>query len=140
MKQIFILVFLVLLTGSCCPGDEPLNDCPDVHFNDGLYENGPEDVTTKVMNYDIEGNCLVLDLMYSGGCTEHVIKLAARGWQKTDPPAVEAKIVHENLDPCDALLRETLSFDLTELQYADEPELIIKIKGFDGLIEHNFTD
>jgi hypothetical protein len=140
MKQLFILVFFALLTASCCPKEEPLSDCLGVHFNDGLYEQGPEDSSTKLESYEIDGNCLVLDLTYSGGCAEHTIDLAATGWQKTDPPAVEAKIVHENLDPCDALLRETISFDLSDLQYADNPELIIKLKGFDGLIIHNFTD
>ena len=86
------------------------------------------------------GDCLELEVRYTGGCEEHEINLAARGWVKTDPPKVEARIVHDNIDPCDAVISEYLSFDLTELRYPDNPGLIIKLKGLDALIEHNFTD
>jgi hypothetical protein len=140
MKQLFLMLALALFSGACCLEEEDLTDCLEVHFNDGLFEEGIEDSSTNMVDYRIEDDCLVLDLTYTGGCEEHDIKLAARGWQKTDPPTVEAKIVHDNTDPCDAILSETLSFDLSELQYADHSRLVIKLKGYDGIIEHNFTD
>lgn len=146
IKRLKFLIFIAVLsfmTGqlmSCHQDVDDLETCQNVEFNNGVFDNGISDSSTKIIEFDFQKNCLQLTLSYGGGCEEHKIDLAAIGWIKTDPPRVEARIIHDNRDPCDALLTETILFDLEPLRYAENPELIIEIEGLDQLIKHQYID
>jgi len=140
---LILIAVLSIVTGimfSCHQEDDDLETCRKIEFNNGVFDNGVMDGSTNIVEFDFQKNCLELTFSYGGGCEEHKIDLAARGWIKTNPPRVEARIIHDNRDPCDALLTETILFDLEPLRYADNEELIIEIEGFDQLILHQYTD
>ncbi len=134
LVKIFILILLIPFAGCsyvCCD-ITPDDLCKPIHINDGWYENGPEGDDTRVLSYRLDGDCLFLKVGYGGGCKEHDIQLAARGWIKTEPPQLEAKIVHDDQDHCEAYIQEEAGFDLGSV--GDENEFYINLKGFEQQI------
>jgi len=141
-KSILFGIAILLFFGISC-SKETLNfegDCRDIHFNDDWYENGIEDAGTAILSYYIDDNCLFIEVQYSGGCDEHDIQMAANGWIKTNPVQVDARLIHDNQDLCDALLTEEISFDLLSIRYSDSSKIIVNLKGVDEQINHTYTD
>ena len=82
----------------------------------------------KINTIRFQGNCLEVNLSYSGGCESHQIDLARMhpscGTPPLPPPTFEIRH-NSNGDACEAWLTETLSFDLAPLR--DEFEKPVKI-------------
>lgn len=76
-----------------------------------------------LVGYSLEGSTLSLEVEHGGGCAHHEYHLVAwGGWMESFPVQVNVLLAHEdNDDPCDALLRRTLYFDLTPLRDAYFP-------------------
>ena len=135
------ILLLVLFFSICLGCQKDLGiSCQEVDFNTSLFENGARDINTVIVAYEFEGNCLDLTLSYPGGCEEHFLELAAVGWIKTDPPKIEARIIHDNTDLCEALITDQITFDLEPLRYNDNDELIIILEGLDQEILHKYID
>jgi len=68
--------------------------------------------------FSLEGDVLELDVEYGGGCTSHDHDLVAwGGWIESSPVQVNVLLTHDNADdPCDALIRRSLRYDLTRLR------------------------
>ena len=66
----------------------------------------------------VEGDSLILDVSYSGGCSPHDFYLLGDcGWQASANPQMEAILVHDGHgDTCEAYLTQTLRFDLSPLR------------------------
>jgi hypothetical protein len=64
-----------------------------------------------------EGDQLVFQVRYGGGCRPHHFRLLWSGaLMKSNPPQASFQLVHDaNQDPCKALLHDTLRFDLLDL-------------------------
>jgi hypothetical protein len=71
----------------------------------------------KVESLSVQGNTLIMTMSYSGGCKTHEINMyASSGMGKSIPPVLFLTLSHNaNNDMCEALPRETLNFDLTNL-------------------------
>ena len=67
-----------------------------------------------VLQAAIQGDSLVVQVAYSGGCAEHAFELIAAGPQvRSLPPKQPLMIDHEaSGDACRARIEETLAFDL----------------------------
>lgn len=65
----------------------------------------------------VVGHLLEASISYGGGCANHEIDLVAiDGWLESFPVQVNVLLSHEdNDDPCDALVTETRSYDLSPL-------------------------
>jgi len=64
----------------------------------------------------IEGRTLLVDVSYSGGCAEHDFQLfmSPATFAESNPVQASLWLQHEdNDDACDAIVSETLRFDLT---------------------------
>lgn len=83
---------------------------------DSRPEDWPRDALALV-SHSLEGGILTLELEFGGGCAEHELGLVAwGGWLESFPVQVNVLLSHEDFDdPCDALVRPTLRFDLTPL-------------------------
>lgn len=138
IKYGWILLILVIGLAACHKDD--LSDCKAIQYDQDLYEKGPEDAGTQIMTYEIVDDCLELTVQYGGGCQEHEIGLVVGSWVYTLPPIAEAKLLHENNDPCDALVTETLYFETESLTSGDVEKIKLAIKGLDELIEIENTD
>ena len=66
------------------------------------------------MQASIQGDSLVVQVAYSGGCAEHAFELVAAGPQvRSLPPKQPLMIAHEtNGDACRSCIEEILAFDL----------------------------
>jgi hypothetical protein len=98
-----------------------------VDLNVSNYDSLAND-PVKINSVKIEGDYLVVNLSYGGGCKEHVIDLARmHPWCGTPPlPPPTFEIRHNaNEDPCEAWFTETFKFDLSPLK--EEGESPMKI-------------
>ena len=68
----------------------------------------------------MEGDFLVMDIRFGGGCDRHEFLLAGSGAiMESMPPQTNVVLAHDaNGDPCRALLSRTLRADLTPLRAA----------------------
>ena len=82
--------------------------------NAALDWSKPPSAPLEVMQAAIQGDTLVVQVAYSGGCAEHAFELVAAGPQlRSLPPKQPLRITHEaNGDACRAWREETLAFDL----------------------------
>jgi hypothetical protein len=85
------------------------------------FESSPEEWPRDPLvlhDYDLDGGVLSLDVEYGGGCETHEHALVAwGGWMESFPVQVNVLLTHEDHDdPCDALIRRTLRFDLGPLR------------------------
>lgn len=134
-------ILLLLLIGLVACQEENLSDCKAIQYDYELFENGPEDEGTKIMDYDLVDDCLELTVQYGGGCQEHEIDLVVGTWGYSLPPVAFSKLLHENNDPCDALVTKTLYFELESLlAKSGGDELKLAIEGFDEFIIIENTD
>ena len=66
----------------------------------------------------IEGDTLIVDVSYSGGCADHEWQICWDGTtQDISPPEVSLHIGHNsNGDTCEGIRTESLEFDISSLQ------------------------
>lgn len=72
---------------------------------------------TTITDASIVDECLSLTVQYAGGCEEHDVQLAL-----TIIPSLQADgdyytpiIIHDNQDMCEALITESISYDLSSI-------------------------
>ena len=90
----------------------------------------------------VKGNNLILEVSYSGGCKDHAFELSGNEMiSKSLPPIRSVRLIHKsNGDGCEALLTQTLHFDISELAYKKEAgsEIMLNIEGVDGNVRYTF--
>lgn len=76
-------------------------------------DNAPVTVTSV----EIEGDIATLEVSYSGGCGSHEFNLFVSNiFMESNPVQTESILSHVTEDPCDALVTETLTFDLLPIR------------------------
>jgi|GEM_PF-6009496 len=98
----------------------------------------PVDPGTSIVGHRQEGECLILDTRFGGGCEEHCIYLYVDLSGQTAINAAttfQARLSHNNTDQCEALVAfeakvdisffKTLEFEEINLQIMDYEELIV---------------
>ncbi|TXI85187.1 MAG: hypothetical protein E6Q37_06925 [Crocinitomicaceae bacterium] len=103
----------------------------------------PEESTPiTIEKAKIEGNELVLDVSYGGGCQEHEFKLIGSEMiSKSLPPIRAIKLVHiGNNDMCKALIMQTLKFDISAFAYKQEKgsEITLRLDGVKEPLKYVF--
>jgi hypothetical protein len=84
------------------------------NFTTGEYESDP----LNIDDADVAGDILILKVASGGGCTVHSYDLyASSAFFESYPVQAGLVVVHEdNDDPCDAIVRQFLYFDLKPLK------------------------
>lgn len=113
-----------------------------------LYCEAPLESAFGVIEPRIEGNTLRFGVEYSGGCTTHIFPGCFSDFQESSPVQVNLVITHEyEADPCDAIVSEERSLDLSVLLDAyiqaypiadGENRLIINLAQHDTPLEYVF--
>ena len=89
---------------------------------------------------EIEEDALHVSVSYTGGCVEHEFRLVAWDYlSKAEPLHVKLLLAHEaNGDPCNAIIREALRFDISPLKaehhkgYGTKPcTLLLRLRDLD---------
>ncbi len=124
MKPFIFTIILSLALISCDKNKEQPADAGLIiirsatEFNNAL--NGNQQSTGDpytLKDFHIDGDSAFLTVSYSGGCNKHVFSIIwNESYIKTYPPQADILVVHNaGTDACEALITETLTFDLGEL-------------------------
>ena len=95
----------------------------------------------NILNASVEGNNLIIEVSYSGGCETHEFKLIGSPMiAKSLPPIRSIVLVHLGKgDACRQLITEKLSFDIRDFAYTvSESEIYLNLKGFEKRILYKF--
>lgn len=137
----FFLIFLAILflacnsnkpitlakfpTGTTCIGILNKSQKPDYISND-----------FQIKNFSINADTLFLDVVYSGGCTQHEFHAYKKDYYKE---SITIDIIHNNnSDACRALIEEQIWFDLSNLKKNNKTQLIISIHNTEITLEYNY--
>ena len=90
------------------------------------FNNGPFDATSSINSISWNGNCLEISVSYSGGCEDHEIDVVTNGALiKTQPPIMELALKHDNNDPCEALITETIAYDINDIVSLKNEDIVV---------------
>jgi hypothetical protein len=97
---------------------------------------------TTINSAKIEGNNLILEVSYGGGCEEHDFSLVGSQMiSKSLPPIRAVKLIHDaHEDKCKAFIMKTLTFDISNMAYKQErgSEIMLKIEGVEEKLKYTF--
>lgn len=127
--------------GNLVDDDGCPNDC-------GIGQNvcGPKDPLT-IASALIEGDLLVVEVSYGGGCETHDIGLCWDGsFAESDPVQIWVDLSHDaHADPCDAIVQEQRTLDLEPEKLAWQQSyqsqhgtILIHLDGWDDALEYTF--
>ncbi len=144
MKKVsYFGVLLLAVALLACESDDngPRSEICDVLAEvNGNRFNSADDTNYTVESASITGDCLSVQLQ-SGGCdgSEWEIRFfASDAIDESLPPQQSATIVLDNDEPCDAIVTREFTIELTPLQLSSESSLIIRLTGWDGMLEYEF--
>ena len=94
------------------------------------YEASTDPFTIKTAR--IEGEMLIIEVSYSGGCKEHDFQLFTDGMlMKSLPPKQTYFLKHAaNADFCKKMVHDTLRYDLSGISAGNAKELKIILAGY----------
>lgn len=85
----------------------------------------------------IEGDSMMIDVRYGGGCKEHVFALDAGPMLKSLPPKQLLSISHDaNGDNCRALITKTIAIDLVAYRRSPRGITVIVLDGQELIYEY----
>ena len=113
-----VFTAIIALTAAGCHDNapmQPLSGSPSIVI--GVNVPAPSDPAT-VTDARISGDELSLDVEFGGGCSEHAFALHTNAaFLESLPVQTHVSLLHDaNGDMCRALLRRTLTFDLSALR------------------------
>jgi len=90
----------------------------------------------------VEGDSLVTTVRYGGGFRDHVFRLESAGAAtKSLPRQQSLRIFHgADGDMGRALIEDRRAFDLTPFRDPSQPRVMLRIAGWEGLIEYSYAD
>ena len=119
MKRIAILLSLVVFFSiSCEKNTNQSNFDQDVIISQTEYKNAPNDPQMRILDMQIEGDCLKIKFQ-SGGCSGNtwIVKLVGLGnYDKSYPPQTTLRLSLDNKEMCEALITKEVSFNLEPLK------------------------
>lgn len=86
------------------------------------------------------GDILIFDVSYSGGCETHDFELITTGkYKSTYPPEIEIMLSHNNHnDGCRSVIDKKLYFNLIPLQYTGTNRVLLVVKNTNKTLEYNY--
>lgn len=96
----------------------------------------------SISNVRVEGNKMLIDVSYGGGCEEHQFQVIGSPMiSKSLPPIRSIQLVHTaNGDKCKMNVMKTLEVDLKELSYKQEAgsKIYLTLDGWSQQIEYTY--
>lgn len=118
-------------------GGDALKVCAQPYAMDQLF----------VVGAKIVADTMIVDVEASGGCEPHEFAYCWDGlFLESFPVQIHTQISHDgNGDPCEAIVSETLEYDLTDLKKAYQDgyktqngEIVIHLSGWDASLSYVF--
>ena len=87
-----------------------------------------------IKSANIEGNNLLLEIEYSGGCARHDFKfVGSPALSKSLPPQRTVRLIHKDGgDECESIVYRTIRVDISELAVTQTPgsQVILKLEEY----------
>lgn len=114
------LAFIRMSTSTCTP---VIND-------QRLYEEAETD-PFSFKDVVIAGSCLEVTIEYGGGCGNAEALLIGSGqYMYSLPPQLDIRLILEDDDPCEALVRKTFYFNLNSILPSSEDAIILHLENW----------
>ncbi len=86
------------------------------------------------------GDILILDVSYSGGCADHDFELISNGkYKATYPPELEIKLLHDSHeDSCRGMIDKKLYFNIQPFQYTGTTQVLLVLKNTNKTLDYNY--
>lgn len=103
----------------------------EVIVSDEFYKNAPQD-PFRFKKVEMKGDSLIVTVEYGGGCGDASFTLvASEAISKSNPPQRNVRLSFKDDDDCEALIKETLIFDLNPLKLEGGSSMIINLMDWD---------
>ena len=88
----------------------------------------------------IEGETLIANVQYSGGCGEHKFEMKKNGFlMKSLPPKQPIQIIHlSTVDHCRSLINEDLKFDISSFRGTPHGTTVLLLKNWTSDIIYSY--
>lgn len=131
MNQLSIFITLTFLLLNCNKSEVPiLTDCDQIGVVDnGQFRNAPRD-PFEFVSGEITEDCLEVTVRYGGGCGGATFQLIGEDSLNLSlPPQRTVLISLEDKDNCEAIVIDTISFDLTAFRVDNSNEVDLLLDG-----------
>lgn len=146
MRFTVVILSALLLSFSCGESKKMKSKSENTSSKVMLSSIGerPREISpTTIKSAIIEGNTLILDVAYSGGCENQSFELIGDEMiMKSLPPKRGVALVRNtNGDTCRELVNKTLRFDITSLAYQDKDgsKIILLLNGYEKQLEYTLV-
>ena len=133
-----LVILLVIFTSCEKDSLDPIACSTQVLVDAEAYILFPSDKLT-VYDLNIQEHCLYFDFS-SGGCdgsTWEIHLIDAAKIQYSNPPQRNLRLSLLNREPCDALIRKTISFDIRSIQ-VDGNSVMLNFENWDQPITYSY--
>ncbi len=91
----------------------------------------------SINSFSIQGDTLILDVTYTGGCGQNTFQLYSNGLlMKSLPPQINVYLEHSiESETCKKEIKRTLKFDISPLRKPGNPKIILNINTADNKAE-----
>lgn len=142
IQTLILVVCCTLFFVNCEDKDDTSKiTCGDSIIVDTNYDTTTGDAFT-LTDVTVTDNCLTATVGYGGGCGDELVSFELLGTTAaffvTFPATLEAKIIMDDNDDCEAAVTKDISFDLTPLQDAGYNNIHIQVEGWDGTLEYSY--
>ena len=150
MKKYSYVILLLgsLLWSSCTKSDDNLNnsmgDVPvcipylNISFSTTDVTFFVTDENTTIVGHRQEGNCLVLDTRFPGGCEDHILHFLIDENNQSSvniSVAFPARLSHNNTDQCEAVVALEVFVDISNLELIGAESIMLSIENYDQIVE-----
>lgn len=94
----------------------------------------------EIKNARIEGNLLLLEITYSGGCAWHKFEcIGSEAVMKSLPPQRSLRLIHDNdNDSCEGIVHESLEIDISSLAISQTAgsEIVLILEGLNETLNY----
>lgn len=132
---------MILIFAACSKNEDneqsrSVNGCDKVATSQVVNIASLDQPAISVLEAEYSEGCLNINVQYGGGCEEHVINLSLIPAPSLPASAdvFEAFVLHESTDQCEALITETVSFDISQI-YDGQRDASIMFNGSDVVVE-----
>lgn len=95
-----------------------------------------------ISSVKIEGNLMLIEVTYSGGCGEHTFQMIGSSMiAKSLPPIRSIQLTHKaNKDECRKMIIQTIKVDISALAYKKESgnDIYLTLEGWNEKIKYTF--
>lgn len=143
MNHLTVFSAFFFLLFSACTSDEtaePIPNCEQKVVLDGdLFQTAPSD-RAVIISASIGEECLEIEFSASGcdGNSWTVSLIDSEAIAESLPMQRSLRLSLENLEVCQAVIRQKISFDISSLQVEGHDELILNLKDWADPIRYEY--